>query len=366
MYFKRLGRRGQIRGIDFAIALIIYILVLTQIIILTNNVIQSNYQVSQLSEQTALTDNIFDQFVSFPGSTGWEDLDVTGIPDWQFGLASETNNRMIDPNKLGRLANNTNATYGLTYDSVFNSVENLTKGKSFKIATAFTITNTIDTVSVSTNQLTVNGTVLKGEDFINATVNIYGIYRNQIVSTSFEMVDENFLGIYDVTLNFGADVSAENVIVVTIAEYGTVNQAADYRFIDGAGSFTKVSLAVEEQRNGVPSLLSTANENSGTFNHYAMFISPSEAISDRFSTGAGTTSSESLDIPSVGILVVLALNTDGSSYGITTFPLAMDDNFSEPFGPDNEPRGSSSQVLTKNILSRGVLLQCIVTIWNDA
>ena len=71
------SRRGQIRGIDFSLSMIIFLLTMSQILILTNNFIVSSRSHQSTLERNSYTDGLARDMLFSEGAVGTADWENT-------------------------------------------------------------------------------------------------------------------------------------------------------------------------------------------------------------------------------------------------------------------------------------------------
>jgi hypothetical protein len=354
------GRRGQVKGIDFSIAIIIYLLVLTQILILTNNVIQLNYQTTRFYQEEAQANNFFDQIAYYPGTLGWGENQTNELPiDWRFGLESENHRGTIDPVKLGRLADNTNTDFRLTYNDVATSLSEITSGRSFKISTSYTMNVSSSVSNPVGNTLEIEGYVLKHFNPLNhSSVNIYAINQDGVLLQPITDIFTNSNGYFETSLTFSTAISF--AIVVVIASHGLINQATDIQIFGTPGNIITMDLQ-ETHPEDAPITLETTTNSASNLNFFYLFAPLASQDNLGYVSGSAITSI-SMEIPSSGLLVAVAISN--TELGYTAFPVALDGTISDEFRPP-QTLSAASQVVNKNVMVRGIILILQITLWSD-
>jgi hypothetical protein len=353
------SRRGQIRGIDFSLAMIIFLLVMSQILVLTNTFIES----SRSSQETDQEQNASNSFTSaILGGTGfeqsgtsvnWHNVDTTALTTsgWTFGL-SDTKSE-INPYKLGRLANNSDPNYLLNYD-VVKDASNSTQ--DFKIRVDTTVHASIDNYNLVGTTLQVNGTISYNNLLLdNAKTWIFVIGDNPgTTDIAQTFVLTNDMGIYDVT--FAGLFASPYYVVVVLTQFGTSGQTMTYKIIDNGttpakGDITLLDLA--DKTNGYAIQASTSLTNP---EYVAVYVSEG---SNNYTIVSGGASD--IQVPQKGFTAIVAIS--GTGIAVTSFPLLLNSVISSQFGPADVPNTQSS-VSRVSRLVRGVLLEFSISYWS--
>lgn len=355
------SRRGQIRGIDFSLAMIIFLLVMSQILVLTNTFIESSRS-SQETDQEQNATNSFTSailegtgFEQFGTSVDWHNIDTTTLTTsgWTFGLADTQSE--INPYKLGRLANNSDPNFLLTYDVVKDASNS---SQDFKIRVDTSIQASIDNYNLVGTTLQVNGTISYNNLLLkNAETWVFVIGDDPATTDIAQAyVSSNSEGIYDTTFT-GLFASTYYVLVV-LTRFGSSGQTMTYKIIDNGTTPTK----------GDISLLDLAVQNSG----YAVQASTSMAtpvyvgvyVSDstnNYTIVDSSLGSDDIPVPQKGFSGIIAITA--TEVAITCFPLLLNSQISSQFGPVDVPNTQSS-VSRVSRLVRGVLLEFSISYWS--
>lgn len=372
------GRRAQIRGIDFSLAMIIFLLTLTQILALTNNFIESSRQFQSSQERNSFTSSISQQILSSQGDLAgndWLNIPTSAInsqPSWNFGL---TTNGIIDPFKLNRLSNWSLNDYSLNYTTIEKGL-NL-QNKKFQIEISNPIK--IKIINVNSTDLTsvnVVGYVQKDNLYVsNSQVWIYGFNNlNNIIQTN---VLTNDTGYFSGFLNLGAGTS--QIIIISIAKVGN-NGDSDIYFQPSASNLTPVKLSIFEnttfsngygvnvtaelgQTNNLPRITAFY---PGTISGMANYTS---IEGGNFAANPSNTewTIGNMSIPANGIVFFLFQEFQGSNlvnYGFVNFPTTIDGYISNKITPTPIPTSPSSTIIT-TILAREMIMNFKLTVWGD-
>ncbi|MBD3189857.1 MAG: hypothetical protein GF308_04400 [Candidatus Heimdallarchaeota archaeon] len=159
------NKKGQVRGVDFALAMMIFMILFAEVLVLSLSFLEPKYQNVDKRAFQAKTEQISEAFFSSVGdSPNWE-YDYVNNPDL-FGLRG-VHSPTIDPNKLSRI--NPQALDSLSYDFVRNSFS-----KQEDIGFRFIFDALFDvSVSLTTNNSHILGSV--ETSVANCSLWIFGI-----------------------------------------------------------------------------------------------------------------------------------------------------------------------------------------------
>lgn len=111
------NKKGEVRGVDFALAMMIFMIIFAEVLVLSLSFLEPKYQNIDKRAFQAKTEQISEAFFSSAGdSPDWE-YDYINNPDL-FGLKG-VNSPTIDPDKLSRI--NPQALDSLSYGFIRNS-----------------------------------------------------------------------------------------------------------------------------------------------------------------------------------------------------------------------------------------------------
>ncbi|MHA1115876.1 MAG: hypothetical protein ACTSRR_06385 [Candidatus Heimdallarchaeaceae archaeon] len=186
MILKKLRRmrKGQVRGIDFALGMLIFIIAFSQVIIvLTHLLVPSIMQMENYSEYQEL-DKLYGLIYYSKGNpSNWATIGTSSLTDFSLGLSGDDG--QLSFSKINRLTSDIADYWKIDYQFVKTSYGLL---KDFAISVDSVIKIQIDSFSAGFGSLTVKGKVL--ED----TVSI-----ENVAITTFALDKENNLFINTTT-----------------------------------------------------------------------------------------------------------------------------------------------------------------------
>ncbi|MHA2171418.1 MAG: hypothetical protein ACXAB7_16140 [Candidatus Kariarchaeaceae archaeon] len=372
MAFFRKYRRGQIRGIDFSLAMVIFLLTMSQILILTNNFIESNSTHQNLQERQSETNRILEDIVSSPGGyigdSDWSSISTNSLntSSWDFGLLS---NQSLDPFKFGRLASSSLDEYILTYDALNEVLE--TGNKKFRIEVVNPLNISISSVIDNNPNLLISGEVTLNDRPIDSTINIFVIAADSSVARGITHSDS--LGNYNIAIDLNLDLdnfASTAYTVVAMAKYGqSVQDVAYHTFLNTAPSVGSTKLSVFR---GDTSLGYGVNVTGETNDATAQITVLYQGVTNQenYTTQpliqtTGFWRGDGIPLPERGMVVLILHErdlTDLNFNAVVSFPILLDNEISNMIEPSTAS-GSQVASISTSILIRGVLLYLRVSTW---
>ena len=354
----RYSRRAQIRGIDFSMALIIFMLVMSQILIMTSDLIQTNYDKARTFQQGTRISDYSESVVSSEGfPTSWGTTLTAALPaTWKFGLKTPGSNS-LDPTKIGRLSDTTNSSYRLSYSDVKQGLNSSIGDKTFEIKLGYTFQVNITSTTPTGSNIDVAGVVSKNGQGLNySTVWVFGVNLAGVVSTSTISATD---GTFSATLMYAPLPSYSRIVV--IARYGAVTESMDTTTFVNTVTPTVANVTLQE-RNTLSSgsmLDMHVAGSSADYDYHALFIPPVTSTTASTSDLITGGTSSSLNIPEKGIIVIVVVSQTLDEVGVTAFPTSVD------MQPTNVPSDTSNSYTT-TVLCRGILITFEFTVWENA
>lgn len=380
MRWFRLNRRGQIRGVDFSMSIIIFSLTITQILILTNTFIDGNRTLIDLDQQSEETEAIAVGLLNNNGygfgTTDWATISTADLTssNWNLGLSS---NGKIDPFKLGRLSNRSLSGWQLSYDDIKHSL-NLTQTVQIEILNPIDIQIlgvTDDTLST----IIVNGTVTKlNKPLGQVEIWIYAINETQDVAQGYGNTDVD--GYFDIQLPYVTALALINhFTIVAFAKFGESSQDADIQeYTKGSPGIilnhTNISVFDSSNRYDGYTVNVTSefdsNVNSGVLTAFYPGISTGTANFSKSTLTQNLTTNlwgnDSVMIPQTGMVVFVGmgflLGGTYQSLSIVKFPVTLDNQHSASITPPINPQATSTTTLI-SLVVRQLVLQLQLTTW---
>ncbi len=223
-------KRAQIRGIDFALALLIFILAFSQVIlVLTNLLIPSLVQLEAYSQEQEVNKHFSNVFLTQGTPTSWGTIPTDVLPEFKLGL--QNTHGLLDFTKINRLVSGVSSYWAIDYVSVKISYSMI---KDFVIEITSPINIEINSMEVFYSYIEVKGEVLEYYTSIEGA-NIWAFAidsENQVStnSTTTKNIDDSIA--FSVAIPIDA---ADYYVVAIIAEVGGIYQDYEVKHLEKVG-----------------------------------------------------------------------------------------------------------------------------------
>ncbi|MHA1954184.1 MAG: hypothetical protein ACW96U_09600, partial [Candidatus Heimdallarchaeaceae archaeon] len=149
------NRKGQVRGVDFALAMLIFIIAFSQIIIvLSNLLIPSLVQMETYSKEQELDTIYSNIFYSQGYPTNWGSIGNSYLTDFRVGLLG--NQESLDFTKINRLSSGIMDFWQIDYIRTKTSFALI---QDFALEIYSPITISFNSVHIAFDKMTINGIV---------------------------------------------------------------------------------------------------------------------------------------------------------------------------------------------------------------
>lgn len=190
MILKKLRRmrKGQVRGIDFALGMLIFIIAFSQVIIvLTHLLVPSIMQMENYSEYQEL-DKLYSLFYYSKGNpSNWATIGTSSLTDFSLGLSGDDG--QLSFSKINRLTSDIADYWKIDYQFVKTSYGLL---KDFAISVDSAIKIQIDSFSAGFGTLTVTGQVLEDSTSVeNVDITAFVLDKENNVFTNITTTKKN-------------------------------------------------------------------------------------------------------------------------------------------------------------------------------
>lgn len=223
-------KRAQIRGIDFALALLIFILAFSQVIlVLTNLLVPSLVQLEAYSQEQEVNKHFSNVFLTQGTPTSWGTIPTGVLPEFMLGLQSTHSS--LDFTKINRLVSGVSSYWAIDYVSVKTSYSMI---KDFVIEITSPINIEINSMEVFYTYIEVKGEVLEYYTPIEGA-NIWAFAidsENQVStnSTATKNIDDSIAFSVNIPIN-----AADYYVVAIIAEVGGIYQDYEVKHLERIG-----------------------------------------------------------------------------------------------------------------------------------
>lgn len=371
------SKKAQIRGVDFALALLIFIIAFSQVIIvLSNLLIPSLVQMENYSQQKEVDKLFTNIFYTQGNPTNWGTTSTAGLSDFQLGLMG--GNSELDFTKINRLTSDISDYWKLNYLNIKVSYGIV---RDFAVSIYSPITIEIQDFTAAFGTITLFGVVKEIMTPIEgADVWVVSVDENNNVATN-----------YTTTQNLSGDVKFQAVLnadetnhytIVAFAQVGEIYQCYTVIRLEKESSGLEYELADFDFR---PFVYKSTNQLTSAINvNYER-----ESLSDEATavvvfpfTGLGVTSyrqslvqttlastniyqGTDIPIPANGLAVVVVNDRSDTTYtaGYMGIPMFQDDENGQIFAHSSFAEQTSYVSQTKTLLVRNILLKCQIWYW---
>ena len=369
--------KAQIRGVDFALALLIFVIAFSQVIIvLSNLLIPSLVQMETYSQEQELNKLYTNIFHTQGDPVAWGTMSSSGLPDLKLGLLGT--NYELDFTKINRLTSGISDYWTLNYLDVKVAYGLV---RDFAVSIYSPITIEIESFTAAFGVITINGVVKELLTPIEgAEVWVFSIDENNDVATNYTTT-QNFAG--DVEFRSELNVlEVDHYTIVAFAQVGEIYQS--YTVI----RLTKESASLEYEIGEFDfqpfvyedtSLLTTAidmnyERESISDEATAVIVFPFSGlgVTHHSQTLVATTlgteeiyQADAIPIPANGLAVLVVNDRADTTYtaGYMGIPMFQNDENGLIFTHSSFEDQTTFISTTKTMLVRNILLKCQIWYW---
>jgi hypothetical protein len=369
------NKAGQVRGVDFTLATLIFVLVLTQVLLLLGNIVEPNIDQIDSSSNLERASTIINQITSSFGSSDWGTSLSLPI-DFTFGLSLQ-GTEWLDFSKLSRISPSSSSNWFVSYTTIAKS---LRLEDNMKIA--IEISPVYDVTILSTSfppfgaSVNVTGRVTSGGLGINhSRIWLFAIHESgQPVTNNSYIYTDNY-GYY----SSGVDLSTVNVPLTTdeylIAVFCQVGVSQSYQVTmvsdDGVNnpSLTPGVTVIQGDATSGNTLFVEADTSLVAPSANATVVYPYNTYFNNITTPLNsslqTDSTHVLKAPVNGSAIVFVSQTSalGNQYGFCALPCFIDGGFISIITPGIEIPETVIQVSSHMRICRQVPLLVRIWIW---
>ncbi|MHA2098109.1 MAG: hypothetical protein ACW99A_05435 [Candidatus Kariarchaeaceae archaeon] len=368
------SRRGQIRGIDFSLAIIIFTLTLGQILLLTNTFIDGNRSQIEFEERQEFADSLANKLVFNSGFNGtsdnWATTPTSSLiadPKWNLGLSTQGS---LDPYKLSRLSNRSISTLQLDYDTVKQGM-NASNNIRIEILNSITV-SVVNINDDFAGTVAIQGFVTKSSSpLFNASLWLYMIdpLQNVIQAQGFS----DSLGFYSIPLSI-TTTNNQFYPFAVIARFGLNSEDVYVRnYVRGSPQLidtTKVSV-LNSSVVGSGSTVRITSEMPAASDPTIFALFPGNIQGntnytiDTLSVDGSNWSNDQILIPPFNSVVFVTIGTAANGTDLVAFvdfPISLDNGISSPVQPSKIPSATSSSRFI-SVMVRGLIMDVVVTVW---
>ncbi len=371
------NRRGQVRGVDFALAMLIFIVAFSQIIIvLSNLLIPSLVQMDTYSQEQDL-DTLFSNIVYSQGHPAdWGTIGNTYLSDFKVGILGDQGS--LDFTKINRLSSGIMDFWKVDY---IRSKTSFALIKDFALEIYSPISISINSVNIAFDKITVNGMVTEYQTPVDdAEIWVFSIDASNNVATNYTKT-KDISGVisFKSTLNVN---TTNYYSIVAFAQVGEIYQdytvlrmekevsGLDYFQSDFVLSpFAKENTDLKTSAIDISTFRKPLSDEAQAF---VLFPYNDFAITHRTTALAQVSNdegqiylAENVPVPSDGLAVVVVQEREGTDYraGFIGIPMFLTENLGGTYGPISQMPSSSFISVTHTLMVRNVLVKCQMWYW---
>ncbi|MBY9002179.1 MAG: hypothetical protein KGD64_14765 [Candidatus Heimdallarchaeota archaeon] len=236
--FRR-SKLAQVRGVDFALAMLIFIIAFSQVVlVLTNLLIPSLVQMETYSQEQDLSKIYHNIFLTEGSPSNWGNIGTSSLTDFRLGLLEQYNS--LDFTKINRLASGITNYWGINYINVKTSYGLI---NDFAIEISSPIKVSIDVYTAAFGEINLYGSVKEFQTSIeDAKIWAFVIDADGNIASNSTTTQE-LSGSISFHSSFSTTIS-DYYTVVVFAEVGIIYQ--DYtvmRIYRGGGlDYSEISM----------------------------------------------------------------------------------------------------------------------------
>ncbi|TFG01479.1 MAG: hypothetical protein EU542_06880 [Promethearchaeota archaeon] len=359
-----LSKKGQIQGVDFALAMMIFMIMFAEVLVLSFSFMEPKFQNLNDSAFQTRADQLTKSFFSSSGyPQQWEYQYDDSFNS--FGLR-ETSSNSLDGNKIARI--NPNALYGLSYQSLRGNISN-EGNTNFQFSLNYLIE-----VNVTLELTQPDASVEITTSSVNCPIWGFYIDPNGIIGIAQKAVTDN-QGEYSFTVPIGSGTLPNGhytLVVFAEKENGHIGIGYD-QVIMGSESELGLELLVQENENSNGQMKVQTKNNGGLASLWATIVYPFPGGSPPLSTTeniptSATEETTLLPSPTNGSCVVLLTGETASGNferKIAIYPTPLNGNFNTIVGPTNLPNSESVIRIEKIVAIRECVFQAVLYIWEE-
>ena len=370
------NKRAQIRGVDFALALLIFVIAFSQVIIvLSNLLIPSMVQLETYSQEQELNKLYSNIFLSTGNPSDWGQIGTSSLVDFRLGLLDYK--ETLDFTKINRLSSGISDYWYINYIRVKASYA-LTR--DFAIGIYSPISIIIDDWGVAFDDITIYGEVTNHQTPIEgAEVWVFVINGNNEVYTNYtttKVISDSisFKSTFEVNVTNFYSVVAFAQVGEIYQDYTTLNLESSDGINYGEADF-ELTPYVRENTVSLHSSIDVSIPRTILSDEAAVFaLFPTKNFDvsyyklDMLKVGndeGNVYLSENIPIPSEGLALILVHEREASTHrlGFMGVPMFLSSKNGGIYGPSSnlDTQGYISE--THVLFLRSVLVKCQIWYW---
>lgn len=356
------NKKGQIQGVDFALAMIIFMIMFAEVIVLSLNFLEPKYQNLDSRAFESSANQVSEVFFT---STGYPN-------DWEYKYSTEFNSfglreigtTSLDANKISRI--NPRALYSLSYENLKRnlSLENkfgfqLNLESLFDVSSTLTLSQPIGSINITTSL---------GDCIVWSFV---VAPNSSVVFTQKSQTDTS--GNLDLSFPTGVAVLPDgHYTLVVFAQSQIGIYAVDYEeVVIGTESNFGLQLIVQENisNNGLANIQTSFVGSLTSLSAIVLFpyTEGNEQFGNESSIISSPSTTETFDlrIPTNGtcVSIVTADSLLGFQRSVFVYPSQLSEKFGTIYGADLLPENKQVVKIEKIVVVRECLFKAVLYVW---
>jgi hypothetical protein len=359
------NKNGQIQGVDFALAMTIFMIMFAEVIVLSLAFIEPKFQ--NVDNQTFQTraEQISNAFFSSSGYP--EDWEYNFPSDYQSIGLRKIDSTELDANKISRI--NSKGLYNIDYSSVKN---NLSREQDFGFQLSISSLFTVDT---TLNMVQPTGSVSVTTSVPECTIWMFIIAPNSSIIFT-QRTQTNSSGLFSIDFATGTGGLPDGIYsLVTFAESNINHFAVDYtEYIIGSPEDLGLQMLVQETKGNNGQVTIQTKSDVSLSELTATILYPYPQGEETFGNETIAINSPSnfetltLRVPTNGTSVTLLTGNTalgGFSRTFFVYPSSLIDSFETVFGESNVPISIDVVKIEEVVVVRGCIFKAVLYIWSE-
>jgi len=357
------NKRGQIQGVDFALAMLVFMIMFAEVIVLSLSFLEPKYQNLEDRAFESQAEQIADAFFSSAGYPEKWEYNYPGTLN-SFGLR-KVGSTALDANKIARLS--PNGLYSLTYESVKSLLSRegafgfqLQLQSLFQVSGVLVMATPTSTISVITSQ----GNCAVWVFVVGPTSEVLFTQRSTTNSS----------GGFETSFATAAIPDGYYTLVV-FAKSAQGVFAIDYvHAVKGSYTDLDLKLLIQEDKNNNGQASIQASHNGSALTLGVTILYPYLAGGELFGNDSQTIATPALQetfnlrLATNGtcVVVLTASSPLGAARIAKVYPAQLNENLDGVFGESYLPENKQIVTIEKLVVIRECIFKAVLYLWSES
>ncbi|MCF2142468.1 MAG: hypothetical protein K9W42_02050 [Candidatus Heimdallarchaeota archaeon] len=356
------NRRGQIQGVDFALAMIVFMIMFAEVIVLSLSFLEPKYQNLEDRAFESRAEEISEAFFASAGYPEKWEYTYPGALN-SFGLR-EIGSTALDANKLARVV--PNSLYELNYEAVKSLISREEEiGFQLQLRSLFEVTGTF-TMAIPTSSISVS----TSETGCTIWVFVIGP-TNEVIFT--QRAATNSSGGFEVSFATSTLPNGYYTLVV-FAKNSKGIFAVDYaQAVRGTYVDLTLKMLIQEDKNSNGRATIQASHNGSATSLSATIVYPyligGEANANDSKTIASPAQNEIFNLRLVtngtSVVILSADSLLGAARTVGIYPAQLNQKFGS-FGEVQLPENKQIVTIEKLVIIRECIFKAVLYLWSES